>query len=80
MKPSVGRIVHFHHPSCDGPAAAIVTQVFEDDSANLAVFFSSGGHGSHFLVPFSEEPKAGCWSWPPRAEGVAARVEQPKEA
>ena len=65
MKPSIGRIVHFTDVA-EHTCAAIVTGVIGDtNQVNLAIFnrveltFDS-------LVPYSELPAVGCWSWPPR--------------
>jgi hypothetical protein len=74
QKPTVGRIVHYHSlGSLDGrypsavPRAAVVTEVYEApfEGVSLTVLNPTGLQ----LVPnvlFSAEPKAGCWSWPPR--------------
>jgi hypothetical protein len=81
--PSIGRIVHYHSYGTPGgeylpePRAAIVTEVapplarpgdrsVPDMTVGLAVlnptgmFFNVG-------VGFSEIPRPGHWSWPPRA-------------
>jgi hypothetical protein len=73
-----GRIVHFHHrdPSRNEviARAALVTEVPHGDEM--------GGQGNIYLafwtreqqifvpkpVPFSEEPREGHWSWPPRSQ------------
>lgn len=79
MKPSVGRIVQYHHRSGDGrtpdtaPRAAIVTAVHADGRVNLHVF-------DHGLSPPgiagmarnvregdpAAETKESIWCWPPR--------------
>lgn len=71
MKPTIGRIVHYQSYGTPGgeylpePRAAIVTEVDGDGVVGLAVlnptgmFFNRG-------VPYSETPKPGHWSWPPR--------------
>lgn len=78
-KPSIGRTVHYHSYGTPGgeylpePRAAIITQVLEDfgtDEApetrvGLAVLNPTGMFFNP-SVPFSEEPKPGHWSWPPR--------------
>lgn len=72
MKPTVGRIVHYRMRDTDLPLAALVVGTFLDGSASLAVFTGrstfKGRAESLFqrAVPFSETPKAGHWSWPPR--------------
>lgn len=68
MKPSVGRIVHFHattgadefngsktHP-------AIITRVWSDDCVNLHVFFDANAP----QVRTSCSASLGMWSWPER--------------
>lgn len=73
MKPTVGRMVHFHARNNETGEleayAAIVTGVaFEgchDDCVSLATF----GEGSlyfHSRVEHSEQPAHNHWTWPPR--------------
>lgn len=75
QKPSIGRIVHFN----DGPEgtemsppprAAIITGVMGTDKQHvcLTVFPPNGGPFPRYSVPYSETPKTGYWSWPPRSE------------
>lgn len=70
QKPSVGRVVHYQAFGTPGgeyksvPRAAVVTQVGENGAVGLAILNPTG----MFFNPeiqFSEEPKAGCWNWPP---------------
>jgi hypothetical protein len=72
QKPTVGRMVHYYWQSPNGtPEAAIVVKVFRGDNllqeVNLKVI-SPDGYDDAFrqAIPFSPEPKAGHWSWPPR--------------
>ena len=69
MKPSIGRIVIYHHPgSADGkyPAVhspAIIQNVAEDNSCRLFVFGPKGQHMDDGLI----EGTGSCqWSWPER--------------
>ncbi len=76
MEPSIGRIVHYQSygtPNGEFASlarAAVVTELARVEGTNELVvglcimnptgfFFNRG-------VSYSEEPKAGCWSWPPR--------------
>ncbi|AXK88837.1 hypothetical protein SAMN05421776_108232 [Nocardia farcinica] len=77
--PSIGRIVHFQTYGTPGgehasePTAAIITGVHDHDGTSqhpetrvdLFVIYPNGTSHKR-AVPFSETPKAGHWSWPPR--------------
>lgn len=80
LKPSIGRVVHYHsYGTPNGeyvpePRAAIVTVVYDEPPhladpdelhVGLAVLNPTGVHFNQ-LVPYSEVPKSGYWSWPPR--------------
>ena len=72
QKPSVGRIVHYHSYGTPGgeflpePRAAIITEVeFDAQFVGLAVLNLTGMYFNR-RVQYSETPKPGCWSWPPR--------------
>jgi len=71
QKPTVGRIVHYQaHGSPNGqhkslPRAAIITAVHEDGSTDVCVLNPTGMYFDRG-TPFSGEPKAGHWNWPPR--------------
>lgn len=71
MKPSIGRVVHYHSYGTPGgeylpePRAAIITAVSDSTPVGLAVLNPTGMF-FNTSVPFSEEPKPGHWSWPPR--------------
>ncbi len=79
MKPTVGRIVHYHSYGTPGgeyapeARAAIVTAVAlvaenpDTYVASLAVLNPTGMFFNED-VEFSESPKPGCWSWPPRTK------------
>lgn len=77
MLPSIGRIVHYcsygtpNGEYLSAPRAAIVTAVHTpvpgdgEETISLCIlnptgmFFTSG-------LKYSETPKPGCWSWPPK--------------
>lgn len=72
MKPSVGRIIHYHNPKNHNgaPYAAIITAV-EESAITVAVFTPEGGR---FALDMSVSPGAEgsdmpeYWEWPPRVE------------
>jgi hypothetical protein len=72
VKPSIGRTVHYHrYGSPNGehkpePSPAIITKVLDETTGRCQLFVMNP-NGLYFNdTPFSEEPKPGCWSWPPR--------------
>ncbi len=70
VEPTIGRVVHYRSYGTPGgeylpePRAAIITAVNADD-ASLCVLNPTGMFFNEH-VAFSEEPKPGHWSWPPR--------------
>ncbi|MFJ1459732.1 hypothetical protein [Nocardia sp. N2S4-5] len=80
--PSIGRIVHYQTYGTPGgefrpqPLAALITGVRDDfgtddapESRVSLVVFYDNGFSNKTNVRFSEEPKPGHWSWPPRVDG-----------
>jgi len=70
-KPSIGRMVHYQRFGSPGgehksePSPAVITQVFEDGIT--CQLFVMNPNGFYFnKTPFSEVPKPGHWSWPPK--------------
>lgn len=91
QRPTIGRIVHFYATTNDVegkcPNAAMVTHVWSDECVNLDVApnayhcapFSDGEiNRAPTSAPYSDEPKPGHWSWPPR-EPAERRVGQRTE-
>ena len=70
QKPSVGRIVHYQAFGTPGgeykslPRAAVITQVNSDTDVGLCIL-NPTGQFFNTSVQYSEEPKPGCWNWPP---------------
>jgi hypothetical protein len=78
MRPTIGRIVHFHDEG--GPYAAIVVRVY--DNAAQCVDLVTFGSRSIYFQPNVPEwmpvdvnyadgtnlPQPGWWTWPPREE------------
>lgn len=71
QKPSVGRIVHYQAFGTPGgeyksvPRAAVITEVHSDEDIGLCILNPTGQFFNQH-VRYSEEPKPGCWNWPPR--------------
>ncbi len=79
MQPTIGRIVHYQSYGTPAgeylpePRAAIVTAVHDTEpvpehgvpSIDATVLTPTGMFFSQHL-PYSEKPKPGHWSWPPR--------------
>lgn len=69
-KPTIGSIVHYQRYGTPGgehkaePSPAIITKVLENNECMLFVVNPSGLYFNQ--TPYSEEPKPGHWSWPPR--------------
>lgn len=75
MKPSIGRIVHYQSYGTPGgeyspePRAAVVTEIHPEAGYTMLVglcVLNPTGMFFNRAVPYSEEPKPGHWSWPPR--------------
>lgn len=73
MKASIGRTVHYHRYGSPGgehlpePSPAVVVKVLNEETQECQLFVMNP-NGIYFnKTPYSDEPKPGCWSWPPRA-------------
>jgi hypothetical protein len=70
QNPTIGRIVHYQRYGSPGgefkaePSPAVITQIHDDGDCQLFVMNPNGVYFNK--TPFSEEPKPGHWSWPPR--------------
>jgi hypothetical protein len=70
QKPTIGRVVHYQrygtalgeHKS--EPSPAVIVEVFENGDCQLFVMNPNGLYFNR--TPYSDEPKGGHWSWPPR--------------
>lgn len=80
MKPSIGRIVIYHHPgSADGKypptnSPAIIQQVKWENGPNGTIFptctlFVFGPKGQHMDSGLTEGTGPCQWSWPEREQG-----------
>ena len=72
QKPSVGRIVHYQKYGTAGgehksePSPAVITKILDEESGRCQLFVMNP-NGLYFnTTPYSETPKPGHWSWPPR--------------
>lgn len=78
--PSVGRIVHYQAYGSPGgeypsvPRAAIITDVSDYGAKVALAVLNPTGMFFNTDVPFSAEPKAGHWSWPPFVPPVAPKA------
>lgn len=72
QKPSVGRIVHYQSYGTPGgeysslPRAAVITETYGESSCVGLCVLNPTGQFFTQSVPYSETPKPGHWSWPPR--------------
>lgn len=72
MKPTVGRIVHYQSYGTPGgeylpePRAAIITTVTGDSMAVGLAVLNPMGMFFNGPILYSEQPRPGCWSWPPK--------------
>lgn len=70
QKPSIGRIVHYQKYGTPGgehksePSPAVITAVVSDTECTIFVMNPNGLYFNTAL--YSETPKPGHWSWPPR--------------
>lgn len=79
MKPTVGRVVHFTEDLGGGlleARMAWIIEIYDDSAVRLRVIVPSSADDCELGIAgagdfegdysFSEEPKAECWSWPPK--------------
>lgn len=72
MKPTVGRIVHYHSYGTPGgeylpePRAAIITACDPKGGVVSLAVLNPTGMFFNEMVPYSDEPRPGHWNWPPR--------------
>ena len=64
MKPSIGRIVHFHFES-DVILPAIITRIWSDTCVNLKIFGNSSEViNDDYQTSVNQGTESGQWSWP----------------
>jgi hypothetical protein len=72
VTPSIGRIVHYQAYGTPGgefksvPRAAIITDVHDAELGDVTVCVLNPSGLFFNRVQYSDPPKSGCWSWPPR--------------
>ena len=72
MKPTIGRIVHYHSYGTPGgefkpePRAAVVAAVHEDEEVSVVVLNPSGLFFNKAKHAPDDKPTPGHWNWPPR--------------
>jgi hypothetical protein len=69
MKPTIGRVVHFHEPEPDGSTierAAIITAVNDEIQVSLTVFPPTALPYAHAHVTQGGPGQPFTWSWPTR--------------
>jgi hypothetical protein len=81
IKPSIGRIVHYHAHKGAPEEAAIVTNVHDDRSIGIHVFRRKGGASDFDTVPLLQDadvaPEVGHHAkWMDYQKGQAAKTEQ----
>ena len=66
---TVGRTVHYCEATGAAPLAATVAKIEDEKTSRVTLFIFNPkwkSPGPKNGVPYSETPKVGCWSWPPR--------------
>lgn len=73
MKPTIGRIVHYHLIDTGKIVPAIVVSVPSDDHVDLFLMesYGLGGH-TWFEKKVRQGLEGGQWEWPSRAAGEPA--------
>lgn len=72
MQPSIGRIVHYQAYGTPGgefqsrPRAAVVVDVHDAAAGDITVCVLNPSGIFFNRVQYSEDPRPGCWNWPPR--------------
>lgn len=61
--------MHFLNPTPTGTQTlpAVIVDVHPDETVDLFVM-AAFGSVTRTGVPHADEPKSGCWMWPPRLE------------
>jgi len=72
QNPTIGRAVHYQSYGSPGgehksePRAATITSIHADGTTVSLFVMTPTGTFHNATTPYSETPKAGHWSWPPR--------------
>lgn len=77
--PSLGRIVMFGGGDAPSiiPMPGMVVKQSADPRGNISIMVLHEAGSSRALdVPYSKEPKAGAWWWPPRVADVEVPVDE----
>jgi hypothetical protein len=83
IKPTVGRVVHYHRRKGEDPTPAIITKVWSDEVVNLGIFNEDGSPmqtpptSIRLVQSLAEAPSSGAFCvWMEYQKGQAAKTEE----